>query len=66
MTNINYQKTFKIMKKQVKATKPQVEITKTTIKKQDGTVYKSYEYKCNKPIMFRFGVQVLYKEYDNE
>lgn len=49
-----------------KAVKPQVEITKTTIKKQDGTVYKSYEYKCNKPVMFRFGVQVLYKEYDNE
>lgn len=48
-----------------KAVKPQ-ESELFILQKKNGKVYVQYEYKCTKPIMMRFGVQVLDNTWDNE
>lgn len=54
------------MKKSEKKAMPKVQSELTVIQKKNGKVYVQYEYKCTKPIMMRFGVQVLDNTWDNE
>lgn len=53
-------------KSEKKAVKSNVQSELTVIQKKNGKVYVKYEYKCTKPIMMRFGVQVLDNTWDNE